>query len=106
MTDLCPQDEYQWMVRVTKRDWMSGSPKFYVFTFIESHSDVCMAVAKSSAPQIQLLPAFDAAIRGNKGIKRKSIVALVRARDGTNLQQYQNKIYRSNDTVVNGMEGE
>ena len=49
---------------------------------------------------------FNATVRGNKGIKRKSIVALVRSRDGTNLQQYRNKMYRTNDAVFNDMGGE
>ena len=85
---------------------MGGTPEFYVSTLIDSHSDVCMAVAKPSARQIQLLPTFDAAVRGDKGIKRKSIVALVQARDDTNLQQYRCKIYRARDAVVDDMEGE
>ena len=67
---------------------MGGTPEFYVSTLIDSHSDVCMAVAKPSARQIQLLPTFDAATKGDKGIKRKSIVTLVQARDSTNLLQY------------------
>ena len=105
-TYVCPQDGCPWEVRVTKREWVGGTPEFYVSTFIDRHSDVCMAVGIPSARQIQLLPTFDAAVRGDKDIKHKSIVALVQARDGTNLQQYRSKMYRAKDAVVNDMEGE
>ena len=54
----------------------------------------------------KLLPAFDAAVRGDKGIKRESIVALVQVRYGNNLQQYRCEIYRAKDAVVDDMEGE
>ena len=100
------QDGYPWEVPVTKREWAGGSPEFYVSIFIDSHSDVCMAIAKTSARQLQLLSNFDATVRGDKGIKSKTIVALVRDPDVTNMQQYRNKIYRAKDPVVDDMEGE
>ena len=65
-----------------------------------------MAIAKPTSRQIQLLLTFDAAIRGEMNIKRKSIVSIVRIRDGLNLQNYIYKIYRSKGAVVEEMEGE
>ena len=71
----------------------------------DSHSDMFITIAKPSARQLQLLPAFDADVRDDKGIKRKSIVVLARALDGTNLQQYWNKNFEAKEVVVDDMEG-
>ena len=49
---------------------------------------------------------FDVAIRDDKNIKRKSIVSIVRARDGLNLQNYSHKSYRAKGAVIEEMEGE
>ena len=62
---------------MTKRDRMDVTPGFYVSTFIDSQYDMYMAIAKPSSRQIELLPILNAAIRGDKGIKRQSIVSLV-----------------------------
>ena len=59
-----------------------------------------------SAQQLQRRPSFDAAVWGDKRIKRKSIVPLLRPRDCTDLPQYRSKSYRSKEAVIDDMEGE
>ena len=69
---------------MTSRQRKNVSSEHYISTLKDIHSDVCLATAKPSARQIKILPTFYAAVRGDKGIKRKAIVELVRVRDGIN----------------------
>ena len=78
----------------------------YILTLNDIHSDVCLATFKPSARHIKILPTFNAAVRGDKGSKRKEIVALVRVHDGTNLQKYRTKTYEAKQAVIEEMEGE
>ena len=91
---------------MTKRERVGESPEYYISTLNDRHFDMCMAIAKPTARQIKLMSPFDAAIKGDKNIKRKSIVSIVRARDGLNLQNYRHKINRAKEAVVEEMEGE
>ena len=75
-------------VRVTRRQRKCAFSEHYISTLNDVHSDVRLATAKPLARQIRFLPTFRAAARGDKGIKRKAIMALVRIRDGTNVQKY------------------
>ena len=49
---------------------------------------------------------FFAAVRGDKGIQRKAIVAIVRVRDGSNLRKYRAKTYEAEEAVIIEMTGE
>ena len=76
-TQVCPQDGCPWKLRVTRRQRKGASSEHYISTLNDIHSDVCLANAKPSARHIKLLPTLNAAVRGEKVIKSKEIVALV-----------------------------
>ena len=102
---MYPQDGCPWELRVTRRQRKGASSEYYISTLNDIHSDVYLETAKPSARQINLLPTFNAAVRGDKGIKRKAIVALVRVRDRTNLQKYRTKTYEAKEAVIEEMRG-
>ena len=92
-TYACSQDGCPWEIHLKKRERVGESPEYYISTLNDRHFNMRMAIAKPTAQQIELMSTFDAAIRGDKNIKRKSIVSIVRARDGLNLQNYSHKSY-------------
>ena len=104
-TYVCPQYGCPWEVHVTRRQRKGASSEHYISTLVDVHSDVCLATAKPLARQLELLPTFSAAVRGDTDIKRKAIVALVCVRDGTNLQNYRIKAYEVKEAVIEEMEG-
>lgn len=91
---------------MTKRSRKNGEVEHYVSTLKDDHADMCFAAAKPTARQIQLLPTFNAAVRGNRQIGRKALVAIVQARDLTNLQRLKDKVYRAKDGVIQSIDGE
>ena len=76
---------------------MGQSPEHYFSTLNDSDTDVCMTIAKPSARQIRMLPAFKDTVQSDKIVRRKVIVALVQDRGRTNLQHYRNKVYRAKE---------
>ena len=83
-------------MRVSRR--VDGA--MYVSTLNDSHYDFCTFIAKPNQQQIRSLPTFQAAIRGDRNMKRTTLVLLVRVLDHANLKAYRSKLYIAKDDFV------
>ena len=91
------------MTRIKCKD---GTQFMRVSTLCDEHDDFCTSVAKPTQRQIADLLVFNAAIRVDRRMQRRSLVGLVQAKEQVNLQRSSSMVYRAGEEVVSSIHGE
>ncbi|ETP18044.1 hypothetical protein F441_07688 [Phytophthora nicotianae CJ01A1] len=102
---MCSGQGCDWKVTITRKKEANGS-YMSVSSLNTRHNDFCPSVAEPNGRQMACLPALIADVTSAKSLKRKAVVALVRAGDLVKLQRRRSTFYRVEDKIAKVLAGD
>ena len=98
----CGDKSRKWEVCVSRH--VDGA--MYVLTQNDNPYDFCVSISIPIQRQIRSLPTIQGTIRGDRNMKRKTLVSLVQVSDHASFKTRRLKLYKEKDDVVDMIDGE